>query len=208
MSNETKDPPIPTVHRSLRSFARAVERHHSTLSQWLRREDFPVRKSAPWTDADVRTVKEWSLDLQADRNYQHERPADNRQWGGFWNIYGRFDVEPIPRHEHSSLLASKDWRDMPPLVMSRLERDVLEGKRKLSPAQVQKLVERFVHYRAVVAVDVDEMPPAFHGYTLPEIRERLRSAFYTRLLWVREAIDNDAGYPSETPDEDEGGDGE
>lgn len=45
-----------------------------TLSKYLRRDDWPVRRSRPWGDADVEAARKWRLGLQDDRS-EKAKPA-------------------------------------------------------------------------------------------------------------------------------------
>ncbi len=62
--------------RSIRALARLMGRSHSTVGEWVKRPDFPTRRKAPWSDADVQAIKAWAGLLQPNRA-KAEEPDDD-----------------------------------------------------------------------------------------------------------------------------------
>lgn len=59
------------------SFRAALGCAKSTMSRYLARDDFPVRRSPPWTQADAEVVLSWRADcLQENRDWTRERAPD------------------------------------------------------------------------------------------------------------------------------------
>jgi hypothetical protein len=48
-------------------FQRALAVAKSTMSRYLRRSDWPVRRTAPWNTEDLATVQRWRVGLQENR---------------------------------------------------------------------------------------------------------------------------------------------
>ena len=59
-------------YRSVRGFAKAVGVAASTLSGYLKRDDWPVPRKAPWSEADLAKVRSWRQWLQEDRSGKGE----------------------------------------------------------------------------------------------------------------------------------------
>lgn len=55
-------------YKTQAAFAKALDVHRGTMSKWTDRPDWPVRKSPPWSTADLAAVQKWRADnLREDR---------------------------------------------------------------------------------------------------------------------------------------------
>lgn len=59
------------------AFAEALGVTKGTLSKYLRRDDWPVRRTRPWGSADVEKARQWRLGLQDDRSDKAKPPMPN-----------------------------------------------------------------------------------------------------------------------------------
>jgi hypothetical protein len=68
---------VETQIDSIRGLARLLNRAHTTVGAWLRRDDWPFRPAPPWPLGIVSAIEEWAEDhLQEDRNADQARRPD------------------------------------------------------------------------------------------------------------------------------------
>lgn len=91
--------------RTQRDLARTFSTTEATVSRWLKRSDWPVRRRGPWSEQDIETIEQWRLLLQDDRSGKSRSP-----------------VSPDAKHRADTLLKVHRARKV------KAEADMAEGR--------------------------------------------------------------------------------
>jgi hypothetical protein len=101
-------------YRNQQHLADAVGVAKSTLSGWLRRDDWPVRRKAPWSQRDFEAIQQWRRQLQEDRSGKGADPEQIDTPGGHSAAERRNQIRALKEYQQ--------YRK------AKLEADELEGK--------------------------------------------------------------------------------
>jgi hypothetical protein len=172
--------------------------HRSSVSRYVRRDDFPAKTSPPWTEADVKIIRDWQSALQEDRNEEHasDRHPFYRQYGyrGNWQ-------HPVVRHDCDPFLPSPDALKQPDAICTPAERDILTGKLKLTPEQVKDLVRQTVRLKAAIVLTCETLPAWLVRQDEEEAIRRMRAHLYEKIGWHRAAVGVSVGRDNVEADE-------
>jgi hypothetical protein len=166
----------PTTYRSLRAFAKAIPRAHTTLRTWFEKEGCPVSSKPPWTAADLQAVRDWAGEcLQPDRN--EDRPAPTAPRHTTACHYPVLDIST------SEILAAsyepggmvKSALMLPEPVLLPIEAEMIRGTYAPTPDQLRAYVLAVVSHRALMFSDVEDYRQ-FEGYTGRYLQERLNGS--------------------------------
>lgn len=192
MRNDTTNPEIDSedapTYTSIRAFAAAIPRSHSTLSRWMSREDWPadVATTGPWHQADVERVRQWADEtLEPDRT-GHHTPVDDGD--GFYRRVSHAVARwKMPKNDMG--LESRDAANYPKAFCGNGERAILAGTYQLTSTEARRLALSFMRFRAIMVDMAEWMPGWLVRKDKDEIERRLRAEIYMRCGWATEALD-------------------
>jgi predicted DNA-binding transcriptional regulator AlpA len=179
---------MPTTIRTVRDLAELVGTSKSTVDRWMKRGDWPFGKF-PLSRQKVPDVLRWAIGAIRDRSDVDRRapssvstPADDG--GRVVDMLG--DYEPVIVDADGVPLPVEQ---LPDLVVSAVERDVLAGRRTLTSAQAAELVQVSVRLRQLVVDACAWLPVHLAGHDAAAVARRMRSQFYSLVRWATETAD-------------------